>query len=1178
MLSDLWQRRSIGCCDHGAAIGVIVAARPIHTSTGQPASALSDPRLVRRLNRFISFASVAAITVGLLGLIGWKLGIPVLKSVIPGEAVIRPNTAVGLMLTGLSLWLLQQPDDRPIPNARKLGGQLLAVVVAAAGLLNVIEYMFGWNSGLDQLLFYETSADAIAGLRPGLMAPITAFDFILLGLALIGLDWTVMWRAHRLSPTQVLAATAVITSIVGLLDFVLASATSYTHIALQTAVVLCLLSLCIACARTDRAIGGLVVSVGVGGTLVRRLLPGAIIIPILIGGLWWKAVSEGHASMWAGGTMMVVTMITLLGSLTVLIGFLVNRTDVERRKSEQALHRSEEELEEAQRLARMGSWWWDPNTDNVTWSEELYRIVGFDPKQPLLGYRTQSRFYTQESFARLDAAVQRTMQTGTPYELDLELTTADGTRRLVTGRGEVERDATGRVALVRGTVQDMTEQKQAQLELQRSADEIRDLYDHAPCGYHSLDKDGLIVRINNTELQWLRYAPGEVIGKLQFSDIVAPKSREIFAAEFRILKVEGRVRDIELDLIRKDGSLLPVLLSATAVIDAGGNYLMSRSMVYDMTERRRADDRLRRVNRAHRAISTCNQALVRATDESTLVQQICRIVVEEAGYRLCWVGYAADDAAKTVRPIAQAGFEAGYLKSLNVTWGDSERGRGPTGTCIRTGHIQMVKDMATDPRLAPWRAAALQRGYASSIAFPLGDAAKPFGALTIYSAEIEAFGEEEVALLTELAGDLSYGIMSLRTQDERNKAEAEKITREQEAAIGFKIQQMLLLDEPPQGVPGLRIAALTIPSQRIDGDFYGFFTHQDESLDIIVADVMGKGIPAALLGAATKSRFTGALCHLIAMAPARALPEPREVVTLAHSGMVRQLIELESFVTLCYARINLSRRQLDVVDCGHTGVIHLRGGTGLCEMIHGDNLPLGIREGEIYQQIAIPFEPGDTFLFFSDGITEASDATCELFGADRLMACVRSNRSRAPDALVGAVRTAVVAFAGSDRLADDFTCVAVQVGQQQIPLAKGEIELRSELGELGRARDFVRNFCCTLPGSPLDENQVGELELAVNEAVSNIMKHAYHGRTDQRISLEAEAFMDHVAVRLHHLGDSFDPSGVRPPSFDGSRESGFGIYLLSNCVDEVRYFHDERGGNCITLVKKHKSCGEGRHQ
>ena len=140
-----------------------------------------------------------------------------------------------------------------------------------------------------------------------------------------------------------------------------------------------------------------------------------------------------------------------------------------------------------------------------------------------------------------------------------------------------------------------------------------------------------------------------------------------------------------------------------------------------------------------------------------------------------------------------------------------------------------------------------------------------------------------------------------------------------------------------------------------------------------------------------------------------------------------------------------------------------------------------------------------------------------------------------------------------------------------VPSPEAEIEIRSDLRELSRAREFVRNFCCTLPGSPLDENRVAELELAVNEAASNIMKHAYHGRTDQRINLEAEAFPDHVAVRLHHLGDSFDPSAVPPPSFDGSRESGFGVYLITSSVDDVRYYRDERGGNCIALVKKHKS-------
>jgi anti-sigma regulatory factor (Ser/Thr protein kinase) len=294
-------------------------------------------------------------------------------------------------------------------------------------------------------------------------------------------------------------------------------------------------------------------------------------------------------------------------------------------------------------------------------------------------------------------------------------------------------------------------------------------------------------------------------------------------------------------------------------------------------------------------------------------------------------------------------------------------------------------------------------------------------------------------------------------------------------------------------------------------------------------------------------------------------------VTLAHAGMGRQLIELESFVTLCYARVDLSRRRLDLVDCGHTGVIHVRGGTDLCEIVHGDNLPLGIREGEIFDQITVPFEPGDTFLFFSDGITEASDAAGELFGADRLMACVRMNGNLAPDALVGAVRTAVVAFAGSDRLRDDLTCVAIEVGERRRPLARGEIEIRSDLRELSRVREFVRAFCSTLPGSPLDENRVAELELAVNEAASNVMKHAYHGRTDQQITIKAQSFPDHVAVRLHHLGDPFDPSVVPPPSFDGSRESGFGVYLLTRSVDNVRYYRDERGGNCIALVKQHKS-------
>jgi sigma-B regulation protein RsbU (phosphoserine phosphatase) len=594
-------------------------------------------------------------------------------------------------------------------------------------------------------------------------------------------------------------------------------------------------------------------------------------------------------------------------------------------------------------------------------------------------------------------------------------------------------------------------------------------------------------------------------------------------------------------------------------------------------ERYQTETQLRRLNRTNRALSRCNEALIRATDESTLLQQICDLVIEEAGYRLCWVGLAEHDEAKSVRPVAQAGFEAGYLGTLHLTWADTERGRGPTGTCIRTRQPVLSKHIATDPTMLPWRAEALKRGYASSVAIPLSADAVAFGAISIYAPEPEAFGPEEVQLLTELADDLAFGITTLRTRIERTRAEvALRETEKREEAqkreieIGFKIQQMLL-NEPPSDVPGLRVAALTIPSQRIDGDFYDFFTHERQCLDVIVADVMGKGIPAALLGAATKIQLREALSHLLALSQPGKLPEPKDIVTLAHAEMVQQLITLENFVTLCYARLDLNEQRLDLVDCGHTGVMHFRATTSLCTMVHGNNLPLGIRAGEIYEQTSVAFEPGDVLLFYSDGVTDARNAAGELFGAERLAACVRSHGARDPEALVAAIRQAVCTFTESDQLTDDLTCVAIKVEARQLPLARAELELRSDLAELRRARAFVRAVCSELPGTSLAADRVTELELAVNEATSNIIKHAYHGRTDQRIHLEAETFPDQVVIRLHHIGDPCDPSSVAPPVLDGSQESGFGLYLIKQSVDDVRYYCDARGRNCIALVKRRRA-------
>jgi PAS domain S-box-containing protein len=186
-------------------------------------------------------------------------------------------------------------------------------------------------------------------------------------------------------------------------------------------------------------------------------------------------------------------------------------------------------------------------------------------------------------------------------------------------------------------------------------------------------------------------------------------------------------------------------------------------------EERTAD--LRKTARALQVLSECNQSLVHAGSETELLDKICDIIVGLGRYRLAWVGFAEDDEQKTVRPVSQAGFEEGYLEALDVTWDDVERGQGPTGTAIRTGQPTISKDIITDPKFAPWREEASKRGYASSIGLPLKVGGKVIGALNIYAAEPDAFDTDELALLNELAEDLSFGIVSQRTRIEHEHAE-----------------------------------------------------------------------------------------------------------------------------------------------------------------------------------------------------------------------------------------------------------------------------------------------------------------------------------------------------------------------------------------------------------------------
>lgn len=422
-----------------------------------------------------------------------------------------------------------------------------------------------------------------------------------------------------------------------------------------------------------------------------------------------------------------------------------------------------------------------------------------------------------------------------------------------------------------------------------------------------------------------------------------------------------------------------------------------------------------------------------------------------------------------------------------------------------------------------------------------------------------------------------FRIDAQRLLTERELAKA----REREIDIGFRIQRSLLFDYPPRDLPWARFAALTIPSDRIDGDFFDFLIHNERKIDVVLGDVMGKGVPAALLGAATKTHILRAFSQLVAISKdSAALPEPKDIITLANAHIAGELVELESFVTICYARFDLECDRLTFIDCGHTHAIHYHHQSGGCDLLAGENLPLGVNAEEIFTQFETQIVPGDLLVFYSDGITEARNHQGAQFGVDRLIDLVQVHADTDPEELTKRLRAAVEDFSGSDSLADDLTCVAVKLKEHRLPgpLRRAELTLSSDLKELATARNFVE---VQAEHGVLSEDRVNALKRAVSEAVSNIIIHAYGRRPDRRIDLDAEVFVDRVVIRLHHLGMSFDPKKVGQPKFDGSQESGFGMYIIAQSVDEVLYYLDDRGRNCIALVKwadqpDHRSDHNGR--
>lgn len=263
------------------------------------------------------------------------------------------------------------------------------------------------------------------------------------------------------------------------------------------------------------------------------------------------------------------------------------------------------------------------------------------------------------------------------------------------------------------------------------------------------------------------------LGRAGVVDLSDPRLGPALEERVRSGRYQG-----ELMLCRADGSRFPGEVSSVVFRDRSGE-LRTSMIIRDISQRRKDERRVARLNRALRMVGRCGQSLVRATTEEALLREVCRIVVEEGGHRMAWVGYAERDPAKSIRVKAWAGVEGADLDALRLTWGEERERHSPSGEAIRTGVPCVVRRLDSDPRFVVWHQESIRRGFVTSVALPLRDAEGIFGALGIYSRDEGAFDDDEVGLLAELADDLAYGIRSIRTRlaHERALGEIEVLSR-----------------------------------------------------------------------------------------------------------------------------------------------------------------------------------------------------------------------------------------------------------------------------------------------------------------------------------------------------------------------------------------------------------------
>jgi len=542
----------------------------------------------KTLSRLSKCTSGLAIGFGVMVLTGWTFHIQKLKGLIPGQVAVKANAAVCFILIGVSLWLV-------LAEVRKRhGSQLstaLALVASSVGLLSFLEYWKGWDLGIDQLLFRAGAGDLPGSVRPGLMSPISAADLFLLGISIALLQVQGRW-ARGLQ--TLLAAVAAVVAMFGVLDFVLDPQKTHTHIAPLTALILLLLSIAVLCARAQGGLGGLLASPTVGGLVSRRLLPSAILIPIVIAWLRWRGHEIGLYSEWTGLAIMTVSAGMLLAGLTVWTAVVLDRTELRRQQAEASV-RELAGIVTSSNDAIIGK-----TLDGIvtSWNPGATAIYGYSAKE-MIG-QNFNRVVPPELQGEFEDFLQRLRRGESIRSYETERIQKNGKRIPVSITVSPLEDEAGNIMGAATITRNIGERKRAEQALFNSETRYRSLVTATAQVVWTTDPQGMV-----EDMPMWREITGqtqEQVRETGWLNAVHPEDRERTKQIWARAVNDRSLYDVEYRVRRNDGEYRHFAVRGVPVLQDNGSVAEWVGTCTDITERKRVDQALQLERRRFRDV------------------------------------------------------------------------------------------------------------------------------------------------------------------------------------------------------------------------------------------------------------------------------------------------------------------------------------------------------------------------------------------------------------------------------------------------------------------------------------------------------------------------------------------------------------------------------------------------